>query len=42
MLDMWQHMMELVVSGGVTLCDDVTGLLVVLTKVMNDEEMQVQ
>ena len=40
-LAMWQQVMELVVSGGVTLSDDVTGLLVVLTKVMNDEEIQV-
>ena len=41
-LAVWQRVVELVVSGGVALSDDVTSLLVVLTKVMQNEEIQVQ
>jgi hypothetical protein len=39
-LAVWQRVVELVVSGGVALSDDVTSLLVVLTKVMQNEEIQ--
>lgn len=38
---MWQQVVELVVSGGVAMCDDVTGLLVVLARLMTDEQLQV-
>lgn len=40
-MTMWQQVVELVMSGSVTICDDVTGLLVVLVKSMTDEELQV-
>lgn len=38
---MWQRVVELVMSGGVAMCEDVAGLLVVLTRLMTDEELQV-
>lgn len=38
---MWQRVIELVMSGGVAMCEDVTGLLVVLARLMTDEELQV-
>ena len=37
----WRRVIELVASGGVAVCDDVTGLLVVLARAMEDEELQV-
>ena len=37
---MWQRVIELVGSGGVAVCDDVTGLLVVLARAMEDVEVQ--
>ena len=38
---MWERVKELVVSGGVAMCDDVMGLLAVLSKVMEGKEMKV-